>query len=83
MILSVVKKICSSWSKRHKREKEIKRQYKVLIERTIELSENLKQIEIQESERIKNEKSKYTFISVFPTEEIMERAFDTVQDVQS
>ena len=82
MISSYMKKYFLSWLKRHEREKEIKRQYKVVMKRTLELSENLKRAELQENERMKNEKSKYTLMSVFPTKEIMERAFDTVRDAQ-
>lgn len=80
MIFSYMKKCFSSWIEKREREKEIRKQYKDLVKMTIELSENLKRAEMQEDERMKNEKSKYTLISVFPTKEIMERAFNAAQD---
>lgn len=81
MIFSYMKKCFSSWMQKREREKEIRKQYKALMKMTTELSKNLKRAEMQEDERMKNKKSKYTLISVFPTKEIMERAFNVARDV--
>lgn len=64
--------------RRRRINRELKKQRKLIEQMTLELSNNLKDVEVKENNR--KRKNKYTMVSVFPNEEIMERAFSTNTD---
>ena len=68
---SFFKEYMLSLREKRKRAVEIKSE-----QMTIELSQNLKYAEAKENKKNRKRKG-YTMVSVFPNEEIMERAFST------
>lgn len=65
-----------SLREKRKRAVEIRKQCRKIEQMTIELSQNLKYAEAKENKKNRKRKG-YTMVSVFPNEEIMERAFST------
>lgn len=65
-----------SLREKRKRAVEIRKQCRIIEQMTIELSQNLKYAEAKENKKNRKRKG-YTMVSVFPNEEIMERAFST------
>lgn len=65
-----------SLREKRKRAMEIRKQCRIIEQMTIELSQNLKYAEAKENKKNRKRKG-YTMVSVFPNEEIMERAFST------
>lgn len=73
---SFFKKYMLSLREKRKRAVEIRKQCRIIEQMTIELSQNLKYAEAKENKKNRKRKG-YTMVSVFPNEEIMERAFST------
>ena len=73
---SFFKKYMLSLREKRKRAVEIRKQCRIIEQMTIELSQNLKYAEAKENKKNRKRKE-YTMVSVFPNEEIMERAFST------
>ena len=73
---SFFKKYMLSLREKRKRAVEIRKQCRKIEQMTIELSQNLKYAEAKENKKNRKRKG-YTMVSVFPNEEIMERAFST------
>ena len=65
-----------SLREKRKRAMEIRKQCRIIEQMTIELSQNLKYAEAKENKKNRKRKG-YTMVSVFPNEEIMERAFSS------
>ena len=66
-----------SLREKRKRAVEIRKQCRIIEQMTIELSQNLKYAEAKENKKNRKRKG-YTMVSVFPNEEIMERAFPLI-----
>ena len=73
---SFFKEYMLSLREKRKRAVEIRKQCRIIEQMTIELSQNLKYAEAKENKKNRKRKG-YTMVSVFPNEEIMERAFST------
>ncbi len=73
---SFFKEYMLSLREKRKRAVEIRKQCRKIEQMTIELSQNLKYAEAKENKKNRKRKG-YTMVSVFPNEEIMERAFST------
>lgn len=73
---SFFKEYMLSLREKRKRAVEIRKQCRKIEQMTIELSHNLKYAEAKENKKNRKRKG-YTMVSVFPNEEIMERAFST------
>ena len=73
---SFFKEYILSLREKRKRAVEIRKQCRKIEQMTIELSQNLKYAEAKENKKNRKRKG-YTMVSVFPNEEIMERAFST------
>ena len=73
---SFFKEYMLSLREKRKRAVEIRKQCRIIKQMTIELSQNLKYAEAKENKKNRKRKG-YTMVSVFPNEEIMERAFST------
>lgn len=73
---SFFKEYILSLREKRKRAVEIRKQCRIIEQMTIELSQNLKYAEAKENKKNRKRKG-YTMVSVFPNEEIMERAFST------
>lgn len=73
---SFFKEYMLSLREKRKRAMEIRKQCRIIEQMTIELSQNLKYAEAKENKKNRKRKG-YTMVSVFPNEEIMERAFST------
>ena len=73
---SFFKEYMLSLREKRRRAVEIKKQCRIIEQMTIELSQNLKYAEAKENKNNRKRKG-YTMVSVFPNEEIMERAFST------
>ena len=73
---SFFKEYMLSLREKRKRDVEIRKQCRIIEQMTIELSQNLKYAEAKENKKNRKRKG-YTMVSVFPNEEIMERAFST------
>lgn len=73
---SFFKEYMLSLREKRKRAVEIRKQCRIIEQMTIELSQNLKYVEAKENKKNRKRKG-YTMVSVFPNEEIMERAFST------
>ena len=71
---SFFKEYMLSLREKRKRAVEIRKQCRKIEQMTIELSQNLKYAEAKENKKNRKRKG-YTMVSVFPNEEIMERAF--------
>lgn len=76
IIPSFFKEYMLSLREKRKRDRELKKQCRIIEQMTIELSQNLKYAEAKENKKNRKRKG-YTMVSVFPNEEIMERAFST------
>lgn len=73
---SFFKEYMLSLREKRKRAVEIRKQCRIIEQMTIELSQNLKYAEAKKNKKNRKRKG-YTMVSVFPNEEIMERAFST------
>ena len=73
---SFFKEYMLSLREKRKRAMEIRKQCRIIEQMTIELSQNLKYAEAKENKKNRKRKG-YTMVSVFPNEEIMERAFSS------
>ena len=73
---SFFKEYMLSLREKRKTAVEIRKQCRIIEQMTIELSQNLKYAEAKENKKNRKRKG-YTMVSVFPNEEIMERAFST------
>ena len=76
IIPSFFKEYMLSLREKRKRDRELKKQCRIIEQMTIELSQNLKYAEAKENKKNRKRKG-YTMVSVFPNEKIMERAFST------
>ena len=73
---SFFKEYMLSLREKRKRAVEIRKQCRKIEQMTIELSQNLKYAEAKENKKNRKRKG-YTMVSVFPNEEIIDRAFST------
>ena len=73
---SFFKEYVHALREKRKRAVELRKQCRIIEQMTIELSQNLKYAEAKENKKNRKRKG-YTMVSVFPNEEIMERAFST------